>query len=116
MVRRLVSLLTVDNEARIDTLTNEIADIDAQIKELQDAQLGNSRSILKSQKNAERLLTKRATLTARKEECSKNIRDLGILPEEAYHKYINTKSDKVGSRPCNTDASFSKSCTGSPKG
>lgn len=46
-------------------------------------------------KNAERYLTKRQTLITRKEECSNAIRDLGILPEEAYTNYINTAADKV---------------------
>lgn len=73
---------------QITTTTNKL-------EEVQAAQLENSRGILKSQKNAERYLTKRATLTARKEECNKNIRDLGILPEEAYTKYIDVRSDKV---------------------
>lgn len=110
------SSLTADNEARIDTLMTQIADLDAQVKELGEAQLSNSRSILKTQKNAERLLTKRATLTARKEECTKNIRDLGILPEEAYHKYISTKSDKVSLQSVIANVSFSKGCTRSRMG
>jgi len=55
----------------------------------------STRAIMKVQKNAERYLTKRQTLTARKEECSVAIRDLGILPDEAFTKYIDTRSDKV---------------------
>jgi len=36
-------------------------------------------------------------LTARKDECSRNIRDLGVLPEEAFEKYTSdkVKVDKV---------------------
>jgi hypothetical protein len=50
------------------------------------------------QKNAERYLTKRQTLLNRKEECSNAIRDLGVLPEEAYSKYTDTRADKVSGR------------------
>jgi hypothetical protein len=31
----------------------------------------------------------------KKDECNRNIRDLGVLPEEAFDKYINEKSDRV---------------------
>lgn len=45
----------------------------------------------------ERYLAKRQMLTARKDECSRNIRDLGVLPEEAFEKYTRdkVKVDKV---------------------
>jgi hypothetical protein len=31
----------------------------------------------------------------RKDECNRNIRDLGVLPEEAFEKYTNEKLDRV---------------------
>jgi structural maintenance of chromosome 3 (chondroitin sulfate proteoglycan 6) len=31
----------------------------------------------------------------RKDECNRNIRDLGVLPEEAFEKYTSEKLDKV---------------------
>jgi hypothetical protein len=34
-------------------------------------------------------------LSSRKDECSRNIRDLGVLPEEAFEKYTKEKSEKV---------------------
>lgn len=34
-------------------------------------------------------------LSARKDECNRNIRDLGVLPEEAFKKYTNEKLDRV---------------------
>jgi structural maintenance of chromosome 3 (chondroitin sulfate proteoglycan 6) len=34
-------------------------------------------------------------LTSRKEEFTRNIRDLGVLPEEAFEKYTNEKVEKV---------------------
>ena len=34
-------------------------------------------------------------LMQRKEECNRDIRDLGVLPEEAFEKYTNEKGDRV---------------------
>ena len=49
----------------------------------------------RQQKNTERYLAKRQILLTRKEECNRNIRDLGVLPEEAFEKYVNDKLEKV---------------------
>lgn len=40
-------------------------------------------------------------LMNRKDETNRSIRDLGVLPEEAFEKYTNEKSDRV-----NTSLSF----------
>ncbi len=53
------------------------------------------RGISKQQKNTERYLTKRQLLLNRKDECNRNIRDLGVLPEEAFEKYTSEKLDRV---------------------
>lgn len=49
----------------------------------------------KQQKNTERYLAKRNMLMNRKDETNRSIRDLGVLPEEAFEKYTNEKSDRV---------------------
>jgi len=49
----------------------------------------------RQQKSVERYLSKRQRLLEQKDKCNKSIRDLGVLPEEAFEKYTNTKSDKV---------------------
>ena len=49
----------------------------------------------KQQKTTERYLAKRQMLTAKKDECNRNIRDLGVLPEEAFEKYINERVERV---------------------
>ena len=53
----------------------------------------------KQQKSTERYLAKRQLLTTRRDECNKNIRDLGVLPEEAFEKYTNVKVERVRSSP-----------------
>ena len=62
---------------------------------LQGQQAEDVRGISKQQKNTERYLTKRQLLLNRKDECNRNIRDLGVLPEEAFEKYTNEKMDRV---------------------
>ena len=58
-------------------------------------QTEDSRLISRQQKNTERFVAKRQILLTRKEECNRNIRDLGVLPEEAFEKYVNEKLDRV---------------------
>lgn len=53
------------------------------------------RGISKQQKNTERYLAKRQLLMNKKDDCNRNIRDLGVLPEEAFEKYTNEKMDRV---------------------
>jgi len=84
----------------VEELSTEIADLQAKLDEVQNEQMENTRAIMKVQKNAERYLTKRQTLVNRKDECSNAIRDLGVLPEEAFTKYVNDRPDKVCSLTC----------------
>lgn len=97
------------------TLNTTIAEVNSKLDEVQSEQLENTRAIMKVQKNAERYLTKRQTLTNRKQECDIAIRDLGVLPEEAFTKYAETQVDKVSSlfrsRPQQLMRRSSKSCT-----
>lgn len=92
-----MTYLSVEMQSQIEELTAEIGTDAAKLEELQTAQMENSRGILKAQKAVERYITKRQTLLTRKDECNKSIRDLGVLPEEAYTKYVNDSSEKVSS-------------------
>lgn len=65
------------------------------MEKVQGQQTEDSRTISKQQKTTERYLAKRQMLMTRKDECNRNIRDLGVLPEEAFEKYINEKLEKV---------------------
>jgi hypothetical protein len=84
-------------EAQIEKYSAEITEITQKLDEVQAEQLESSRAILRVSKNAERYLTKRQTLVARRDECNNSIRELGVLPEEAYNKYTETRPDKVSS-------------------
>lgn len=65
------------------------------MERLQGQQAEDTRGVSKQQKNTERYLAKRNMLMNRKDETNRSIRDLGVLPEEAFEKYTNEKSDRV---------------------
>lgn len=71
-------------------------------KELEGLQLRHAeelRTMNKQQKNVERYLAKRQLLISRKDEADKHIRNLGVLPEEAYERHsMGIKSEKVSGR------------------
>jgi structural maintenance of chromosome 3 (chondroitin sulfate proteoglycan 6) len=87
----------IESESKVDELKAEIATLSQKLAE-QDAQGHElARVNAKIRKNEDRYLVKRQTLTARKDEYTNAIRDLGILPEEAYTKYVEAPLDKVSS-------------------
>jgi len=83
-------------ETNLEKTNATIADKQKELEQTQGKQADDARDIARQQKGTERYHAKRQMLTARKEECNNNIRDLGALPEEAFEKYINVNSDKVG--------------------
>ncbi|KAL3471937.1 RecF/RecN/SMC [Aspergillus californicus] len=54
-----------------------------------------AKSIEKHQRRMEKSMQKKAALTKQASECAANIRDLGVLPDEAFTKYKNTDSNTV---------------------
>ncbi|KAL4070010.1 RecF/RecN/SMC [Scleroderma yunnanense] len=84
-----------DADKEFERLGSELQDVRLALEKAQQQQSEDSRSVTKLQKNTERYLAKKQMLTARKDECNRNIRDLGVLPEEAFEKYINEKLDRL---------------------
>lgn len=82
-------------ERAIDKLMHDLQEYRSNLEVMQNHQVEDSRSMAKQQKSTERYLAKKNLLVNKKDECNRNIRDLGVLPEEAFDKYINEKSDKV---------------------
>ena len=78
-----------------DDLTAELQELRSSLEKVQTQQSEDSRNITRQQKTTERYLAKRQMLTGRKDECNRSIRDLGVLPEEAFEKYINEKPERV---------------------
>jgi structural maintenance of chromosome 3 (chondroitin sulfate proteoglycan 6) len=62
---------------------------------LQAEQAEDNKTFSKQQKNDEKYHAKKALLNDRKDDVNRNIRDLGVLPEEAFKKYINADLNKV---------------------
>lgn len=89
-------MLFLDMEKEAENLTGELQEHRAALEKVQNQQSEDSRSIARQQKNTERYLAKKQMLMGRKDECNRNIRDLGVLPEEAFEKYTNEKLDRVG--------------------
>lgn len=54
-----------------------------------------AKSIEKHQRRMEKSMQKKAALTKQATECAANIRDLGVLPDEAFTKYKSTDSNSV---------------------
>lgn len=79
----------------MERLNTEISLISAKLDDVQSEQVENTRAIMKVQKNAERYLAKRQNLASRKQACELAIRDLGVLPEDAFTKYTGERLDKV---------------------
>ncbi|KAL0569682.1 Structural maintenance of chromosomes protein 3 [Marasmius crinis-equi] len=82
-------------EKESDELTTRIQSLQKSLEDVQNQQAEDSRNISRQQKTTERYLAKRQMLLGRKEECSRNIRDLGVLPEEAFERYTNDKLDRL---------------------
>lgn len=54
-----------------------------------------TQGISREEKRLEENLLKRSLLSQKKEECNANIRDLGVLPDEAFEKYNHQRVDKL---------------------
>lgn len=87
--------ISVDMEKESDKLTSRLQELRSKLESMQNQQTEDSRGISKQQKNTERYIAKKQMLLNRKDDCNRNIRDLGVLPEEAFEKYINEKLDRV---------------------
>ncbi|KAI5289915.1 Structural maintenance of chromosomes protein 3 [Ascosphaera aggregata] len=75
-------------EAAVNQLETRRSDIRRALDDL-------AKSIEKHQRRMEKSMQKKAALNKQAAECSASIRDLGVLPEEAFTKYKNTDSNTV---------------------
>ncbi|KAL4939632.1 hypothetical protein BDV06DRAFT_33763 [Aspergillus oleicola] len=74
--------------AKVSELSQRNAETRRELEEL-------AKSIEKHQRRMEKSMQKKAALTKQAAECANNIRDLGVLPDEAFTKYKNTDSNTV---------------------
>ena len=85
-----------DTEKIIEERSKELQNHITSLERLQLQQSEDNRASNRLQKTAERYLAKRQLLLSRKDECNRNTRDLGVLPEEAFKKYTSENLDRVG--------------------
>jgi structural maintenance of chromosome 3 (chondroitin sulfate proteoglycan 6) len=85
-------------DAEMESVNQKIQRSQKSLETVQGQQSEDVRLMSKQQKTTERYLAKRQMLMSRKDDCNRNIRDLGVLPEEAFEKYTNEKLEKVQCR------------------
>ncbi|KDE07866.1 hypothetical protein MVLG_01960 [Microbotryum lychnidis-dioicae p1A1 Lamole] len=73
-----------DIETETESLNAQVASLEKEREKKKAQHADDQRTIARQQKNVERYLHKRQILMQRKDECNKKIRDLGVLPEEAF--------------------------------
>ncbi|KAI1082260.1 condensin complex component SMC3 [Whalleya microplaca] len=86
------------NDQKIESANTKIASLEKQKTEKQQELQELEREIHKQQKRMEKDIQRKALLTARATELAKNIRDLGVLPEEAFEKYERLDHKTVANR------------------
>lgn len=87
-----------DSEIQIEEAESKIVGLEKERVQKEERQQELARAIEKYQKRMEKSVQKRAILAARLQDCSKNIRDLGVLPDEAFERFSSATSEKA----CNT--------------
>ncbi|ORY69792.1 RecF/RecN/SMC [Pseudomassariella vexata] len=86
------------NEQEIDAAESKIGSLEKQKSQKETEQQEIAREIYKQQKRMEKSIQKKALLTTKASECAKNIRDLGVLPEEAFEKYERLDAKNIATR------------------
>ncbi|CAG8488799.1 14077_t:CDS:10, partial [Racocetra persica] len=82
-------------EIELQDLSTELSQKTSKSEALKTEQSNRQQKLERQQKNVDKFLSKRKLLLQKKDECTKNIRELGALPEEAFEKYKNTDPTKL---------------------
>lgn len=82
-------------ESTIEQEEAAVVQLESQKTDIRRALDDLAKSIEKNQRRMEKSMQKKAALTKQAAECTANIRDLGVLPEEAFTKYKNNDSNTV---------------------
>ncbi|CAO3634436.1 unnamed protein product [Cunninghamella echinulata] len=91
---RLIKRIT-ELENEIDNDQDRLQKYKENIDQLNTIQMTLETEIVKLEKHLERHLYRRSILQQKKEECNANIRDLGVLPENAFDKYVGFSIEKL---------------------
>jgi structural maintenance of chromosome 3 (chondroitin sulfate proteoglycan 6) len=72
------------NDKQLESIETKVANLEKRRSQKEEELQEIAREIAKQQKRIDRNIQKKALLTTRASECSKNIRDLGIVPDDAF--------------------------------
>ncbi|KAJ9068068.1 Structural maintenance of chromosomes protein 3 [Entomophthora muscae] len=95
-------------EDKVDEKSQTIDSLNTRLINLKNKQSQADRDFEKHQKDFEQYLSHKAVLLQKREACAKNIRELGVLPEEAFTKYIENSSKKILKRLHKANATLKK--------
>lgn len=94
-----------DVEGKMEALSQQMEQVAAERASREQTQVEIAARIEKQQKRVEKSLAKKSILTTQLAECAKNIRDLGVLPEEAFDKYERMEAKQARFRPTSCQTS-----------
>ncbi|KAK5627765.1 hypothetical protein RRF57_003480 [Xylaria bambusicola] len=86
-----------ENDKQLDSTESKVTHLEKQRGQKEEELQEIAREIAKQQKRIDRNIQKKALLTARAAECAKNIRDLGIVPDDAF-KYERFDAKTISNR------------------
>lgn len=95
-------------EGELGLARREISQNASQLAKCRDQQKVLHRKLENYWKNVEKTLGKKSLLTARRDDVNKKIRELGVLPEEAFSRYKTTASSKLIEKLTSTNESLKK--------
>ena len=87
-----------DAEDAIETAMGQINTLEARNADIRREQEELAKAIERHQRRLEKSMQKKAALQNQYKVCGDSIRDLGVLPEEAFTKYKTTSSDTIVKR------------------
>ena len=90
-----VAVKLKESESEIEESETKISKLEKEKTQRVEQQQELARAIEKHQKRMEKGIQKRAILVARLQDCNKNIRDLGVLPDEAFERFTRTDPNKA---------------------
>ena len=95
---RNINKRTEEIEKTLRKLSTDLTDKNEELEKAKADQEIWQQEMERHQKVMEKFLSKRSLLLKKKEECQKNIRELGALPDAAFEKYTSTDLTKVSLR------------------
>ena len=82
-------------DVEIEQVSANITNTTQHVDQLKAAQTKDEAKLHQYSLSIEKYVSKKALLQRKRDECIKNIRELGVLPEEAFEKYIDEDGNEV---------------------